>query len=36
MVQRSIVPAGDRVGDVAGAIDWLLDRRSGIFFPVFN
>ncbi len=23
MVQRSIVPAGDLVGDVAGAIDWL-------------
>jgi precorrin-6A/cobalt-precorrin-6A reductase len=36
MVQRSIVPEGDQVGDVAGAIDWLLDRQSDIFFPMFN
>jgi precorrin-6A/cobalt-precorrin-6A reductase len=27
MVQRSIVPEGDRVGDVLGAIEWLCDRR---------
>jgi precorrin-6A/cobalt-precorrin-6A reductase len=26
MVQRPIVPDGDRVGDVLGAIEWLQDR----------
>ncbi len=28
MVQRSIVPDGDRVGDVLGAMKWLEDRVS--------
>jgi precorrin-6A/cobalt-precorrin-6A reductase len=27
MVQRPIVPDGDRVGDVLGAMKWLFDRR---------
>jgi precorrin-6A/cobalt-precorrin-6A reductase len=27
MVQRQIVPDGDVVGDVSGAIEWLLDRN---------
>jgi precorrin-6A/cobalt-precorrin-6A reductase len=28
MVQRQIVPDGDVVGDVSGAIEWLLDRNT--------
>ncbi len=28
MVQRPIVPNGDIVSDVAGAIEWLIDRQS--------
>lgn len=28
MVQRPIVPDGDVVGDVSGAIEWLLDRNT--------
>ncbi|WP_310422683.1 cobalt-precorrin-6A reductase [Chamaesiphon sp. VAR_48_metabat_135_sub] len=30
MVQRSIVPEGDRVGDVLGAMKWLRERNSNL------
>jgi hypothetical protein len=26
MIQRPIVPEGERVADVAGAVAWLIDR----------